>query len=266
MLYLAKGSRPDINNGPGVTRIVPTFWPQHLFKFISNNDPSQGHSNLGSDGRYTYSSLPLIVRWVPYLNKGCRPDFNNGLEGDSNSGPILASWCLFESNWNNGPSPGHSNLVSVYTSVQVSWWLPYLAKGPMPNFNRGPGNDSNIGCILALQHLFESNLNNSPSPSHSNLVSDRIYIYSGLLLKVSWWVPYLPKACRPDFNNGLGGDSNSDPILAPSVYLSPIRIMASPRATPILCPMKYTSVQVSYLRFPGGRNHFHSDVSRQIRL
>ena len=26
---LAKGHNPDINNGPGVTRIVPTFWPIH---------------------------------------------------------------------------------------------------------------------------------------------------------------------------------------------------------------------------------------------
>ena len=36
---LAKGHRSDINNGPGVTRIVPTFWPQHLFKLNSNNGP-----------------------------------------------------------------------------------------------------------------------------------------------------------------------------------------------------------------------------------
>ena len=43
---------------------------------------------------------------------------------------------------------------------------------------------------------------------------------------VSWWVPYLAKGCRPDFNNGLGCDSNSDPILAPGVYLNPTRIMA----------------------------------------
>ena len=43
---------------------------------------------------------------------------------------------------------------------------------------------------------------------------------------VSWWVPYLPKGCRLDFNNGLGGDSNSGPVLAPGVYLSPTRIMA----------------------------------------
>ena len=88
-----------------------------------------------------------------------------------------------------------------------------LAKGPMLDLNSGPGNDSNIGCILALQCLFESNLNNSPSQSHSNLVSNRVYICSGLLLMVSWWVSCLAKGCRPDFNNGLGGDLNSGPIL-----------------------------------------------------
>ena len=42
----------------------------------------------------------------------------------------------------------------------------------MPDFNNGPRNDSNSGCILVLQCLFESNLNNGLSPSHSNLVSD----------------------------------------------------------------------------------------------
>ena len=105
----------------------------------------------------------------------------------------------------------------------------------------------NSGPILTLQRLFESDLNNGPSPSHSNLVSDVIYIYSGLLLMVSWWMPYLPKGCRPDFNNGLVGDSNSGAVWPPGVYLSPTRIMAPPRATPILCQMKYTSVQVSYL-------------------
>ena len=56
----------------------------------------------------------------------------------------------------------------------------------------------------------------------------------------SWWMPYLPKSCRSDFNNGLGGDSNSDPVLAPGVYLSLTRIMAPPQATPIMCQMKST--------------------------
>ena len=124
--------------------------------------------------------------WVPYLNNGCRPDFNNGLEGDSNSGPVLAPWRLLQSDSKNGPSPSHSNVVSeeVYICssllLMMSWWLPYLDKGPMPDFNSGPGNDSNIGCILALQCLFGSNLNNSPSPSHSSLVPNGVYICSGL--------------------------------------------------------------------------------------
>ena len=73
----------------------------------------------------------------------------------------------------------------------------------------------NSGPILALQRLFESDLNNGPSPSHSNPVSDGIYIYSGILLMVSWRVPYLPKGCRPGFNNGQVGDSSGGPILAP---------------------------------------------------
>ena len=55
-----QGPQADINNGPGVTRIVPTFWPQHLFKLNTNNGPSPGHSNLGSDGRYTCSGLLLM--------------------------------------------------------------------------------------------------------------------------------------------------------------------------------------------------------------
>ena len=51
---------------------------------------------------------------------------------------------------------------------------------------------------------------------------------------VSCWMPHLLKGCRPDFNNGLGGNLNSGPVLAPGVYLSPT----------------YISVQVSYLSFP----------------
>ena len=85
----AKGHRPDINNGPGVTRIVPTFWPQHLFKLNSNNGPSPSHSNPGSEGRYTCSGLLLMVPWwVPDLPKGCRPDFSNGLRDDSIVAPF----------------------------------------------------------------------------------------------------------------------------------------------------------------------------------
>ena len=93
-------------------------------------------------------------------------------------------------------------------------------------------------------------------------------------------MPYLNKGCRPAFNNGLGGDSNSGPVLAPSVYLSPTLIMASNRATPILRQMKYTSVQVPTYDFlevtisgkgpmpdlNNGPGTDISDRSKQIRL
>ena len=66
--FLVKSHRSDINNVLGVTRIVPTFWPQHLLKLNSNNGPSPGHSNLGSDGRYICLCLLLMVSWwVPSL-------------------------------------------------------------------------------------------------------------------------------------------------------------------------------------------------------
>ena len=77
----------------------------------------------------------MVSWWVPYLPKGCRLDFNNGPVGDSNSGSALDPGRLFESDSNNGPSLGHSNLVSdeVYICssllLMISWWLPYLAKG-----------------------------------------------------------------------------------------------------------------------------------------
>ena len=83
-------------------------------------------------------------------------------------------------------------------------------------------------------------------------VSDGRYTYSSLLLMISWWVSYLNNCCPSDFHNGLGGDSNSGPILASGVYVSTTRKMAPPQATPTLYQMKYTSVQVSYLWFPGG--------------
>ena len=69
---------------------------------------------------------------------------------------------------------------------------------------------------------------------------------------VSWQGLYLAKDCRHDFNNGLRGDSNSGPILAPSVYWSPTRIMAPPQAISILsficsCLPLMVSWQVPYL-------------------
>ena len=54
----------------------------------------------------------------------------------------------------------------------------------------------------------------------------------------SWRVPYLPKDCRPDFNNGPTGDSNSGPVLAPRRLFESDLKMAPLQATPILCQMK----------------------------
>ena len=61
------------------------------------------------------------------------------------------------------------------------------------------------------------------------------------------WIPGECQGCRPDFNNGLGDDSNSGPVLAPSVYLSSTRIMAPPQAIPILCQIKSVQSALSDL-------------------
>ena len=83
-------------------------------------------------------------------------------------------------------------------------------------------------------------------PSHSNQSRVRWSIHLFKSPTYGFLVgTILTKGCRPDFNNGLGGDSNSGSVLGSGVYLSPTRIMAPPRATPILCQTKYTSVQVS---------------------
>ena len=77
-----QGLRPDVNNGPGSNwNSVHILPPSHHFlKSNSNNGLSPGRSNLESDGRYTCSSLPLIVSWwVLYLAKGPEDDSNNVL-------------------------------------------------------------------------------------------------------------------------------------------------------------------------------------------
>ena len=187
-----------INNGPILA-------PRRLFESHSNNGASRGHSNLVSDEVYICSSLLLMISWwLLYMAKGPKSDFNKSPGNGSNSGCILALQRLFESNLDNDHFPSHSNLVSdgvyIYLFRSPTYGIlvvTILAKGLTPDFNNDPGNDLNRGCILALQRLFESDLNNGPSPSHSNLVSDRVYICSGLPLMVSLWVPYLPKGCRP---------------------------------------------------------------------
>ena len=65
----------------------------------------------------------------------------------THSGCILALQCSIESDLHNGPSSSHSNLVSDEAYIclgllrMISWWLPYLAKGPTPEFNNGLRSD-----------------------------------------------------------------------------------------------------------------------------
>ena len=127
-----------------------------------------------------------MVSWqVPHLSTGRRPDFNNDLGADSNSGPVF------------GPSV-YSSLTRIMTPevyicsgllFMISWWLLYLAKGPMPDFNNGPGNDLNSTRSLAPRRLLETDVNNDPPQALPNPVSVGEYICSGLLLMVFWWVP-----------------------------------------------------------------------------
>ena len=137
-----------------------------------------------------------MVSWqMPHLSTGSRPDFNNDLGADSNSGPVLGPGIHLSLNSNNDLSLGHSNLVSneVYICsgllFTISWWLLYLAKGPMLDFNNGLGNDLNSIRILAPRCLFETDVNNDPPQAIPNPVSDGEYICSGILLMVFWWVP-----------------------------------------------------------------------------
>ena len=60
----------------------------------------------------------------------------------------------------------------------ISWWLQYLAKGLMSDFNNDPGKDFNSSRSLALRGLFETDVNNEPSPSHSQLcIKWRIHLF-----------------------------------------------------------------------------------------
>ena len=80
-----------------------------------------------------------------------------------------------------------------------------------------------------------------PLPGHSNLGSDGRYFCSGVPPMVSWWMHYLAKGPRPDFNNGPGDNSNSGSILATGVYSSPIRIMGLSPSHSYLGTLKITT-------------------------
>ena len=72
-------------------------------------------------------------------------------------------------------------------------------------------------------------MNNGPSAGHSGQM--KILLFRPPLM-VFWWVPYLAKRPRPDFNNGSGDNSNCGCILG--IYLSSTWIMTPPQAIPVL--------------------------------
>ena len=112
--------------------------------------------------------------------------------------------------------------------------MPYLPKSCRPDFNQ------EVTRIVAPYWPPSVYLSSTRimTPPQAIPILCQIYICSCLIPMVSWWVPYLPKGCRSDFNNGLRGDSSSGPVLAPGVYLSPTQIMTPLWAIPILCQMK----------------------------
>ena len=119
--------------------------------------------------------------------------------------------------------------------LMLFWWVQYLAKGPRPDLNDGPGDNSDSDCILPPWRLFESDSNNGPRPFQS--LSDGRYFFRsptyGLLVGA-----YLAKGPTPDFNNCPWDNLNSDRILALGVYSSLTQIMAPLQVIPILVNWK----------------------------
>ena len=100
---LAKGCTPDFNNGLGGGLNSGPFWPPSVYLsptriMVSPQAISilcQMELNLFMSPTYGFLAGAILA-------KGCRPDFNNGLKGDLNSGLILAPRRSFESDSNNG--------------------------------------------------------------------------------------------------------------------------------------------------------------------
>ena len=60
--YLAKGHRRDINNGPGVTQIVPTFWHNIYSNWTGIMAPSQTIPILG---QMEDTPVQVSYLWIP---------------------------------------------------------------------------------------------------------------------------------------------------------------------------------------------------------
>ena len=123
------GYMPDLNNGPGVTRIVPTFWRQHFSNWTRIMAPPQAIPILG---QMEDTPVQVSYLWFPggYYICPRAAGLNSIMAwGDSNSGPVLAPGVYLSPTRITAPS-GHSNLVSdevyIYCSsllFMISWWL-----------------------------------------------------------------------------------------------------------------------------------------------
>ena len=105
----------DFNNGPGDnSKSGCILAHRRLFESNSNKGPSPGHSNLGQ-------MEDTMFRSPSY---GWSPGECRYLASCPGLTSIMAQWItrkvpafwpqhLFESSWNNEPSPGHSNLGTL---------------------------------------------------------------------------------------------------------------------------------------------------------
>ena len=149
---------------------------------------SAKHSDIGSDGRYFYSGLPLMVFWWgDIFSQGPRTDFNNGPGNNSNRGCILGLWRLFESDSNDGPPrPLQSCVRWKYfcssVPLMVSWWVQYLAKGPRPDSSNGPGITRIVAAFLPFGVYSRSTGIMAPPQAIPILVRWKILLFSCPLL------------------------------------------------------------------------------------
>ena len=160
----------------GLTRIVAAFLSPSVYSSPTRKMAVPRPFQSWVRWKYFCLGVPRMVSWwVQYLAKGSNHDFNNGPGTNSDSCHIFTSRRLYESDSNNGFSPGHSNLGSDgSTSVSVSHlWSPgrcnIWLRAPGSDFNNGPGTNSDSGRFLPSRRLCKSNSNNGPSPVHSNL-------------------------------------------------------------------------------------------------
>ena len=150
---------------------------------------------------------------MPYLAKGSRPDINNRPGGESNSVHILApafiqiqleQWLLLRpfQSWVRWK-------IHLFKSLIYGLVGAISEQGPRPDFNDGPGLTQTVVAFWPSRVHSSSTWIMAPSPSHSNELCQMEYTlfssptYGFLVGAIS------VQGRRPDFNNGLGNDSNS---------------------------------------------------------